>query len=113
MLQEKCYKNNRDGLRHRGRGSIRDINYAFQVKRKNRLEEKNFSTELAMLDGEREVAVTLTTTVSIIVIIIIILGKLCATKWNIGYALFRRSIIISDLLFAVTFETKHIPCIEV
>lgn len=30
MLQEKCYKNNRDGLRHQSRGSIRDINDAFQ-----------------------------------------------------------------------------------
>lgn len=42
-------KNNRDGLRHRGRGSTRDINYAFNRKKKRLEEKKNFSAGLAML----------------------------------------------------------------
>lgn len=56
MLQEKCYKNNHDGLWHRGQGSTRhELRFSVQRKKK-RSEEK-----LEMLDGEREVAVTLTT----------------------------------------------------
>lgn len=41
MLQEKCYKNNHDELRHRGRGSIRDINTIF-IKKKEIGREKKF-----------------------------------------------------------------------
>lgn len=67
MLQKKCYKNNHEGLRHRGRGSIYATKCAFLLfkkKRKKTIKKKirreNFCAELAIFDGEREVAVKLT-----------------------------------------------------